>query len=100
MDLETAVKTLYRYAALAAHPDKGGDHESMKKVNAAHEAAKAAIAARNGGARAARAYKPPYPPAYRSEREERPPSPRCAGCGKVMPQKLAKYAYCWACFAK
>ena len=34
----TAVKTLYRYASKAAHPDAGGSTEAMVAVNAAYEA--------------------------------------------------------------
>lgn len=34
---DEAVATLYRLASKAAHPDKGGDHATMARVNAAVE---------------------------------------------------------------
>jgi DnaJ-class molecular chaperone len=34
---ETVIKAVYRALAKATHPDTGGDHASMKALNAAYE---------------------------------------------------------------
>lgn len=40
-DLET-IETAYRVAAFKAHPDRGGTHEAMTRINAARDAARRA----------------------------------------------------------
>lgn len=42
------LKTAYKKAAVANHPDKGGDVETMKKINAAHDKLKAIAGTKSG----------------------------------------------------
>jgi curved DNA-binding protein CbpA len=42
------LKTAYKRAAVANHPDKGGDVETMKKINAAHDKLKAISGTKRG----------------------------------------------------
>ena len=82
MSQAEAVKTLYRFASLAAHPDRrGGDTADMVRVNLAYETLKASALANPN-------------PSVKKPPTRRKASGVCMDCGGYA---KPPYLRCWDC---